>query len=86
MRNTTSSTTYSLSTNPHFTGAYVIDHPPDDWSDFTIEEGTGLFADQIRIRNAFNDRCLRSEGNADAVFSACEAWNADQVSLHRSCL
>ncbi|KAJ9092082.1 hypothetical protein QFC20_007464 [Naganishia adeliensis] len=55
MLNTTTSAKYSLSTNPHFIGAYVIDNPPDEWSDFTLDEGTGVFADQVRIRNAFND-------------------------------
>lgn len=86
MLNTTTSAKYSLSTNPHFIGAYVIDNPPDEWSDFTLEEGTGVFAGQVRIRNAFNDHCLHSQGNADAVFSACEAWNADQVCLLFWCI
>jgi hypothetical protein len=83
MLDTTTNTAYSLSTNPHFAGAYVISHPPDDWSNFKLEQGTGVFGDQVRIRNAFNNQCLRNKGDAYPVFSICEAWNMDQVGSDR---
>lgn len=79
MINSTSRAAYSLATSPHADEAYLITDPAGQWSNFEVEKGQRQFAGDVRIRNAFNNKCLTSKGNEDPVFSKCEELSADQV-------